>query len=265
MRDTTVHFRHSPEIWTAHPGLVAGVLYAEGVGGAPRAALPLDELHAVARERLAGGTEAGFPEIQAWRRTFARTGLAPTRYRCAAESLLRRLRTEGRLPEVHPLVNLGNAVSAAYAIPVGIFDATRIGGGLEVRPARGDERYLTFGGAEERPDPGEVIFADPRGRAHARRWTNRQSGWSAVREDTETVLVVVEAMHDSADRDVPRLLATLADALATGWSATCRTRLLTATSPGFDPQMPDESVGTPAGRVGAPASGVSVRQDSPTV
>jgi DNA/RNA-binding domain of Phe-tRNA-synthetase-like protein len=192
-------------------------------------------------------------------------GLAPTRYRCAAESLLRRLRTEGALPEVHPLVDLGNAVSAAYAVPVGILDVARIGGGIEVRPARGDERYLTFAGAEEHPDPGEVIFADPLGRAHARRWTNRQSGWSAVRDDTATVLVVVEAMHDGAERDVPGVLVALADGLATGWSAACRTSLLTVASPRFDLQMLDESVGTPVGRVGAPASGASVRQDSPTV
>lgn len=227
-------FQHSPEVWAAHPGLVAGLLYAEGVAGKPRADLPLADLHAVARDRLAGGTEASFPEIQAWRRAFARMGLAPTRYRCASESLLRRLRTEGALPEVHPLVDLGNAVSAAYAIPVGILDVARIGGGIEVRPARGDERYLTFAGAEEHPDPGEVIFADPDGRAHARRWTNRQSGWSAVRDDTATILVVVEAMHDGAAPDVPRVLDAIAGELRRGWSAPARTALLTPAAPRFE-------------------------------
>ncbi|MGS2616689.1 B3/B4 domain-containing protein [Micromonospora sp. LZ34] len=227
-------FQHSPEVWAAHPGLVAGLLHAEGVDGKPRVDLPLADLHAVARQRLAGGTEATFPEIQAWRRAFSRMGLAPTRYRCAAESLLRRLRTEGGLPAVHPLVDLGNAVSAAYAIPVGILDVARIGGGIEVRPARGDERYLTFGGAEEHPDPGEVIFADPDGRAHARRWTNRQSGWSAVRDDTAAILVVVEAMHDAAARDVPRVLDAIAGELRRGWAAPARTALLTPAAPRFE-------------------------------
>jgi DNA/RNA-binding domain of Phe-tRNA-synthetase-like protein len=229
-----VYFQHSPEVWAAHPGLVAGVLYAEGVDGSPRAELPLADLHATARDRLAGGTEATFPEIQAWRRTFSRMGLAPTRYRCASESLLRRLRTEGRLPEVHPLVDLGNAVSAAYAIPVGILDVARIGGGIEVRPARGDERYLSFAGVEEHPDPGEVIFADPLGRAHARRWTNRQSGWSAVRDDTAAILVVVEAVHDAAARDVPRVLDAIAGELRRGWSAPSRAALLRPAAPRFE-------------------------------
>ncbi|GIJ41807.1 B3/B4 domain-containing protein [Micromonospora andamanensis] len=227
-------FEHSPQVWAQHPTLVAGVLYAEGVAGKPRAELPLAELLGAARRRLDGTTEAAFAEIQAWRRAFGRMGLAPTRYRCASESLLRRLRTSGDLPRMHPLVDLGNAVSAAYAVPVGILDVDRCGGGIEVRQARGDERYLTFGGVEEHPEPGEVIFADSLGRAHARRWTNRQSGWSAVRDDTRTVLVVVEAMHDAAGRDVPAVLDALAAGLRHGWGAPARTRVLTPEEPRFE-------------------------------
>ncbi|MGN9810103.1 B3/B4 domain-containing protein [Micromonospora sp. BQ11] len=229
-----MHLEHSAGVRAAHPTLVAGVLYAEGVAGAPRADLPLADLHGLARKRLAVGTEAGLPQIQAWRRAFTRMGLAPTRYRCAAESLLRRLRTTGDLPEVHPLVDLGNALSVAYAIPVAVLDAARIDDGLEVRQARGDERYLTFGGEQEHPDPDEVIFADERGRAHARRWTNRQSGWSAVRDDTARILVVVEALHAGADRDVPALLDDLATELRRGWGAASRTAVLTASRPRFE-------------------------------
>jgi DNA/RNA-binding domain of Phe-tRNA-synthetase-like protein len=36
-------------------------------------------------------------------------GLKPTQYRCAPEALLRRLRKEGTLPPLHPLVDLCNA------------------------------------------------------------------------------------------------------------------------------------------------------------
>ena len=115
-------------------------------------------------------------------------GLKPTQYRCASESLLRRFRKEGSLPRLHPLVDLCNAVSLAFAIPVAALDAGRIAWPLEVRYAAGDEDYLTFGGDTEHPAAGEVIFADQAGQAHARRWTNRQSGRSAVRDATSAVL-----------------------------------------------------------------------------
>jgi len=79
-----------------------------------------------------------------------------------------------------------------------------------------------------------VIFADAAGRAHARRWTNRQSGYSAVRDTTTTVLIVAEALHASASADVQRLTAALAAELAALWSITPATALLSQSSPRFD-------------------------------
>ncbi|MCE0446476.1 hypothetical protein LT493_22975 [Streptomyces tricolor] len=49
-------------------------------------------------------------------------------------------------------MDLCNAVSVAYAVPVAVLDVDRITGPLlEVRPARGDETYTAFGGGVERP------------------------------------------------------------------------------------------------------------------
>ena len=140
-------------------------------------------------------------------------GLKATQYRCASESLLRRLRRDDDLPRVHPLVDVCNAISAAYAIPVAALDVSRIDGDLEVRYATGNEDYLSFGGEHEHPAPGEVTFADAAGNAHARRWTNRQSGRSAVSAGTTTALIVTEALHDTAAADIARVTAALAGAL----------------------------------------------------
>jgi DNA/RNA-binding domain of Phe-tRNA-synthetase-like protein len=226
-----MHFQHSAAVWRDFPALVPGVLYAEGITGDVTA--DTDRLTAVAKARLADGPEGELPEIQAWRRAFAKMGLKPTQYRCAAESLLRRFRKEGSLPRLHPLVDLCNAVSLAFAVPVAVFDAARVAWPLEVRYAAGDEEYLTFGGDTEHPAPGEVIFADQAGRAHARRWTNRQSGLSAVRDDTAAVLIVAEALHEAAAAGIGELTATLAADLAAAWSVTPQTAILTAADPRF--------------------------------
>jgi len=226
-----MHFRHSAAVWRDFPALVPGVLYAEGITSDVTADTGV--LTAVAKARLADGPEGELPEIQAWRRAFAKMGLKPTQYRCAAESLLRRFRKEGSLPRLHPLVDLCNAASLAFAVPVAVFDAARVAWPLEVRYAAGDEEYLTFGGDTEHPVPGEVIFADQAGRAHARRWTNRQSGLSAVRDDTAAVLIVAEALHEAAAADVGELTATLAADLAAAWSVTPQTAILTAADPRF--------------------------------
>lgn len=228
-----MYIQHSPAIWRDYPELVAGVIAAGGIGADVSVDARIAAYTGVAQQRLATGTEAQLPEIQAWRRTFSRMGLKPTQYRCASESLLRRFRKEGALPPIHPLIDLCNAVSLAFAIPVAVFDTSRITGGIEVRHASGSERYVTFSGETEGVEAGEVIFADEAGMAHARRWTNRQSGHSAVRETTSEILIVAEAMHDSALVDVERLVAALAGDLAAIWAVSPTTAVLSTASPRF--------------------------------
>ena len=226
-------FQHSGEIWRDFPELVAGVIYAGQITPGVSAGDPVARFTAIASSRLAEVTESELPEIRAWRRTFTRMGLKPTQYRCASEALLRRFRKEGALPRLHPLVDLCNAASAAFAIPVAVFDVAKITGDLEVRYASGDEDYLTFSGQSEHPGPREVIFADQAGQVHARRWTNRQSGLSAVQASTAAVLIVAEAMHDSAASDVPKLIAAVADELNAIWSTTPVTTVLCQSAPRF--------------------------------
>ncbi|MEV0625469.1 B3/B4 domain-containing protein [Nonomuraea wenchangensis] len=230
-----MRFQHSAALWRDFPELVPGVLAARGLHAGVSVDDRLVPYAETAAKRLATATESELPEIQAWRRAFTRMGLKPTQYRCASESLLRRFRKEGALPRLHPLIDLCNAVSIAYAIPVAVFDLSRVAGDLEVRYATGEETYLTFSGDDEHPAPGEVVFADAEGRAHARRWTNRQSGLSAVRPDTADVLIVAEALHETARADVESLMDTLATELTTLWPATSpRPAVLTPSAPCFD-------------------------------
>jgi DNA/RNA-binding domain of Phe-tRNA-synthetase-like protein len=227
-------FLHSAGIWGDFPELVPGVVFAGGLRpDVPPAGPRTARFTAIASERLAGRTEAELPEIQAWRRAFSRMGLKPTQYRCASESLLRRFRKDGSLPGLHPLVDLCNAISLAFAIPVAVFDVSRITGGIEVRYADGDEDYLTFSGETEHPAPHEVIFADAARRVHARRWTNRQSGWSAMRDSTGAALIVAEALHDSAASDVRELTEALAGELEAVWSVTPSVAVLSPAAPRF--------------------------------
>jgi DNA/RNA-binding domain of Phe-tRNA-synthetase-like protein len=187
-----------------------------------------------AQAQLEGRTESDLPAIQAWRRTFQRMGLKPTQYRCASEALLRRLRKEGDLPRLHPLVDLCNAISVAHAIPVAALDLQHVSGSLQVRHASGSEDYLSFGGEHERPEPGEVTFADDAGRSHARRWTNRQSALSAIQPSTSRVLIVAEALHDAAAHDVRELVATLERELQSAWGVATRSAILTRDAPAFE-------------------------------
>lgn len=229
-----MYFQHAPELWRDYAQLVPGVLFVEGITAEVAVGPRVAAFTAIAASRFVNSTEGELPEIQAWRRAFARMGLKPTQYRCAAEALLRRFKKEGSLPRIHPLIDLCNAVSMAFAIPVAVFDVAKITEYVEVRYATGDESYETFSGEIEHPEAHEVVFADAAGRVHARRWTNRQSGYSAIRNTTTSALIVAEALHGSAAADVQRLTETLAGELRGAWSVTPRTAILSQASPRFE-------------------------------
>lgn len=229
-----MYFQHAPDIWRDFPGLSAGVAFVQGIQPTADVSGRLDAYTAVAADRLAGGPESDLPEIQAWRRTFSQMGLKPTQYRSASEALLRRFRKERALPRIHPVIDLCNAISLAFATPIAVFDVAQISGGIDVRRAIGDERYETFSGEIEHPERGEVIFVDEAGWVHARRWTNRQSGRSAVRESTSAVLIVAEALHETARDDVFRLLTTVSEELEAVWHEHPRGAMLSAEAPRFE-------------------------------
>ncbi len=229
-----MYFEHAAAIWGAFPSLVPGLVLVEQIQLQIDVQARLVPFFDRARQRLANNTESDLAEIQAWRQAFSQMGLKPTQYRSAAEALLRRFRKEDTLPALHPLVDLCNAVSLAYALPVAVIDLDQVAGFIEVRYADGDEVSLAFSGEEEHPEPGEVIFADATRHVHARRWTFRQSRRSTVSVSTQRALIVSEGLHPSAERDVAALLGTLeAELHAIGFAAS-RRAVLHATTPRWE-------------------------------
>jgi DNA/RNA-binding domain of Phe-tRNA-synthetase-like protein len=229
-----MYFRHAQQIWQDYPELVPGVLQVEGITRNAKVGPRIAHYNAIAESRLAASSESEFPEIQAWRRAFSKMGLKPTQYRCASEALLRRFKKSKSLPYIHPLIDLCNAISLAFAVPVAVFDVERIADYIDVRYASGTESYLAFSNEVEAPEVGEVIFADGAGRAHARRWTNRQSAYSAVRNETRSVLIVTESMHDSAREDAQKVVTAIQDELGLVWSVAPKTAILSANEPRFE-------------------------------
>ncbi len=200
-------FGYSEPVLRRFPTIVGGVVHARGVANE----IPQTELEAAFRdeqlrvlERIGDRPLAELPSIAAWRRAFSAFGVEPTRYRSAAEALLRRLTKQGEIPSLNPLVDLANLVSIRYALPVAVFDQRSVPGRTIVRFAEGDESFTDLGGdgSVTRPEPGEVIFVDDAGLVSARRWCWRQSAESAARADTTEILVTVEAHHEGAAEDI---------------------------------------------------------------
>ncbi len=211
-------FQYAPEIVARFPTVRGGVILARGLHNEPTPSALLRAYQAEQRatlERIGDTPLAQLPSLAAWRRVFSAFGVPPTKYRNAAEALLRRLTKKSNIPSLNLLVDLGNLVSIRYGLPVAFVDRRAIQGTLTVRFARGDERFTDLGTSEAvHPAAGEVIFADEADVVFARRWCWRQSAQSAAREDTREALITVEAHHETGEDDVRRALDDLRALLA---------------------------------------------------
>jgi DNA/RNA-binding domain of Phe-tRNA-synthetase-like protein len=61
----------------------------------------------------------GGSHLAAWADVFQKFGAKPKRTPCSADALRKRVLRDGTMPALDPIVDLYNAVSLRYAVPVG--------------------------------------------------------------------------------------------------------------------------------------------------
>jgi DNA/RNA-binding domain of Phe-tRNA-synthetase-like protein len=83
------------------------------------------------------------PHLASWREAYKAFGAKPQRTPCSAEALWRRLQRDGTLVSINALVDLYNAISVTYAVPVGGEDLSAYVGAPRLVRAAGNEPFET--------------------------------------------------------------------------------------------------------------------------
>ncbi|MES0087785.1 phenylalanine--tRNA ligase beta subunit-related protein [Mesorhizobium sp. M0026] len=134
--------------------------------------------------------------LAAWAVAYEAFGTKANRTPCSAAALLKRVRKDGSLPRISPLVDAYNAVSVLYGVPIGGEDLDLYQGVPRLLIAKGAEPFDTIQQGEmvtEHPEPGEVIWCDDAG-VTCRRWNWRQGRRTMVTVHTRAMWLVLEAL-----------------------------------------------------------------------
>ncbi len=203
-------FQYHPEIASRFPDIVGGVLVARGMQNSPTPEVLKDIYQS---EQLATITRIGstplsaLETLAAWRSAFRIFGVNPTKYRSAAEALLRRLTKKGDIPNINTIVDICNLISIRYALPVAGFDTRALDLPITVQLSDGNEKFTPLFQKEyEHPEAGEVIFADEKMSVVARRWCWRQSDESATQPHTTDAVFTIESQHPGGQTDIETAL-----------------------------------------------------------
>ncbi|MBR3315881.1 MAG: hypothetical protein IKG18_17310 [Atopobiaceae bacterium] len=196
-----VLFEIGAEVFETLPTLCVGLVYAEGFdNGRPSevADRALDEAIEGAEERLTGMKASEDPRVQPYRAAFHALGMSPSRYPSSNIALLRRVAKGKGVGRINALVDLGNAVSIAHGLPLGVHVMGSPTSLLELRMSRAGDVFVPLGAAEADPTlaPGELVYAEG-DLVQTRRWTWRQSENGKTGPDATSALIPIDGFTDS--------------------------------------------------------------------
>ncbi|HEX2623130.1 MAG TPA: phenylalanine--tRNA ligase beta subunit-related protein [Phototrophicaceae bacterium] len=225
-------FSYHPDILSAFPEIVGGIIHVNGFTNSETPAelrAYFTEVQQEVRQKIGDKSLSELPSIAAWRQAFRKFGTDPTKYRCAAEALLRRLTKKDDIPFINTLVDMGNLISIKYALPVAVIDTRQVVGDITVHFADGTENFTDLGQSESpHPDVGEVVFTDANHTVYARRWCWRQGVEGTANLKTEDVIITIEAQHQGGESVVRDALAEFRDLINQYTPGDLRSMILTA-------------------------------------
>lgn len=149
----------------------------------------------------AAAVSAGTPawaedHLQSWSDVYLKFGAKPNRTPCSALALRKRVLRDGSMASINPVVDLYNAVSLQYAVPVGGEDYDAYAGQPFLTIANGTEDFDTVANGDavtEHPTDGEVIWRDDVG-VTCRRWNWRQGTRTRLELSSRRMWFILESL-----------------------------------------------------------------------
>ncbi|MEW6547709.1 MAG: phenylalanine--tRNA ligase beta subunit-related protein [Bacillota bacterium] len=195
-------FTVAREIFDLFPDVCIGVVVAEGVDnrGEDGEIRNLVRVHALAlSEELGGSDVREHPHVAVWREAFRKLGLNPNKFTSSIEALARRIAKKPELPVINKVVDLVNALSLKYILPMGAHDLDVLPGDIEVRFARPDDVFIPFGSTEpEAVDVSEVVYVTGN-QVRTRKWVWRQGEMAKVVEESRRIFFPIDAFYSVTD------------------------------------------------------------------
>lgn len=191
----SVHPSIDPAIFTLAPGFRAMSIAVEATP-ITRPEVASEALRSACQQVLNDDAPWADAHLAAWAEVFKAFGAKAKRTPCSAEALRKRVLRDGTLPAIDPVVDLYNAISIRYALPVGGENIAAYAGKPRLVIAYGSERFDTVKEGEvvyESPEPGEVIWRDDQG-VTCRRWNWRQGVRTRLDASAQQMWFILESL-----------------------------------------------------------------------
>lgn len=195
--------------WNLFPGASLGVVVARGMKPSDQVSpedateieLLLARANAQAERHLESPTLSDNAPVRVWRQAYQQFK-TKRGARCSIENLLKRVLKGNPVGNISPAVDIYNAISLRYALPLGGEDIDAFQGDLRLLITQGGDDFIPLGeNAENDPTlPGELCYVDDAG-AVCRCWNWRDGVRTALTDTTTNAFLIVECVDPERAED----------------------------------------------------------------
>lgn len=205
------------EVFNKLESLCFGVVVAKGIDN--KTTYPkIDDLFTQsmekARQYFANTKIKEHETIIPYREAFLDLGFNPNKFLCSIEALVTRIAKGAQLPHINNVVDLANAISLQYILPIGAHDLDKLQGDLTVRYSVQGDVFVPFGMTEaESLEPGELVYVSGN-QVKTRKWIWRQSEEGKITAESSKIFFPIDGFKGinkeavlAARDELARLLA----------------------------------------------------------
>ncbi len=223
-----------PSFWDLFPQARIGVLLIRKFNNletSPQAIVSLlEESIPIAQSYLTEEVFSDNAVIQTYRKAY-QAFKTKKGARSSIEALLKRASGGTPIRSVNPLVDIYNAASLRYALPVGAEDMDRFVGDLQLTITDGGDEFYLIGDDRNQPTlPGELCYKDDVG-AVCRCFNWRDGERTMITNQTQNAFLVIELLDDSREQAFLEALDFIQQAATLHLGASVEQRIITLQEP----------------------------------
>lgn len=213
------------ELFEKMPDACFGVVVGYGIDNKNKnsdiEAMLAYEMKAI-RERLEGLNLKEFEGIVPYREAFRALSINPNKFMSSIEAMAKRVVKGNDLPSINPVVDLVNALSLKYVLPMGAHDIDALEDEIAVRFSVEGDTFIPLGSGEmESVDAGELVYADSK-RIRTRRWIWRQSDRGRITEESKNIFFPIDGFTSRNKDNVLEAMELLSSTLEKHFNCTTK-------------------------------------------
>jgi DNA/RNA-binding domain of Phe-tRNA-synthetase-like protein len=223
----------NPNLFEKQNDLLIGVVAAEGINNKIESK-EIEELltSVVAQQKqiVSGQQVKEFKEFEPYHAAMRNFGISLSRFQMSVEAMLKRLSKGDDIPSISPVVDLANAVSLQYHVPIGVHDIDSLIEDLEIRYVRDDD---VFEGSDDSTgfDREELVYASGNS-IRTRRWIWRQMPAGRTNRDSKNLVFPIDGFSENMET-ILTARDTLSSHLKKFFGCNIRVGLIDKNSPSF--------------------------------